>query len=249
MNYSNDKKREDKEKREFERMERYKKQDAIDYAQKAETEQRKSMQNKYKEMLDNQRRIKGDYKAYGNMTKVEKALNRNDLIAWKNYDYTTYAMIPGINSDTLKLSNKVEGEKGLHPKQRNIEKEQQRLNVYHTNLNSIRNDKAHMVSPISNDYDPSHTIIPSDSAPIQDERGVRTNSEPRRNLSLGGGKRNLSLDGPRSGPSTAFRANHPKYIQHHLYSSLDPINGTLYESKHGLGKSMTYGNINHGNAF
>lgn len=32
------------------------------------------------------------------MTDVEKKLNREDLIAFKNYDNNQYAMIPGINN-------------------------------------------------------------------------------------------------------------------------------------------------------
>lgn len=30
--------------------------------------------------------VKNQFKLYGNMTSVEKALNKNDLIAYKNYD-------------------------------------------------------------------------------------------------------------------------------------------------------------------
>lgn len=34
---------------------------------------------------------------FGNMTSVEKKLNRNDLLAYKNYDNTQYAIIPGYS--------------------------------------------------------------------------------------------------------------------------------------------------------
>eukprot|EP00349_Pseudokeronopsis_sp_Brazil_P008947 CAMPEP_0202970092 /NCGR_PEP_ID=MMETSP1396-20130829/16064_1 /ASSEMBLY_ACC=CAM_ASM_000872 /TAXON_ID= /ORGANISM="Pseudokeronopsis sp., Strain Brazil" /LENGTH=32 /DNA_ID= /DNA_START= /DNA_END= /DNA_ORIENTATION= len=32
------------------------------------------------------------------MTSVEKAMNRHDLIAYKNYDNNQYSMIPGISN-------------------------------------------------------------------------------------------------------------------------------------------------------
>lgn len=35
---------------------------------------------------------------YGNMTQVEKALNRPDLEAYKNYDNNQYSLIPGVNA-------------------------------------------------------------------------------------------------------------------------------------------------------
>ena len=35
---------------------------------------------------------------YGNMSKQEKALNKDDLIAYKNYDNNQYALIPGFSS-------------------------------------------------------------------------------------------------------------------------------------------------------
>ena len=35
----------------------------------------------------------------GNMTNVEKLLNKEDLIAYKNYDNKQYSMIPGISKE------------------------------------------------------------------------------------------------------------------------------------------------------
>jgi hypothetical protein len=37
-------------------------------------------------------------KAYGNMSAAEKAINRDDLHAYKEYDGKNYAMIPGIQA-------------------------------------------------------------------------------------------------------------------------------------------------------
>jgi hypothetical protein len=36
---------------------------------------------------------------YGNMSSIEKAMNRNELLAYKNYDNKNYTMIPGITSN------------------------------------------------------------------------------------------------------------------------------------------------------
>jgi len=33
---------------------------------------------------------------YGNMSSIEKALNKNDLNAYKNYDNRQYSLVPGI---------------------------------------------------------------------------------------------------------------------------------------------------------
>jgi hypothetical protein len=37
-------------------------------------------------------------KMYGNMTSIEKKMNKEDLDAWKKYDNNQYALIPGINN-------------------------------------------------------------------------------------------------------------------------------------------------------
>lgn len=41
---------------------------------------------------------------YGNMTKVEKQLNRDEIKAFKHHDNTNYAMIHGISSSPVKPS-------------------------------------------------------------------------------------------------------------------------------------------------
>ena len=33
---------------------------------------------------------------YGNMSSVEKALNKNEMEAYKNYDARQYSLIPGL---------------------------------------------------------------------------------------------------------------------------------------------------------
>ena len=39
-------------------------------------------------------------KRYGNMTNVEKRINKLDLVAYKNYDNHQYAKIPGFSPYT-----------------------------------------------------------------------------------------------------------------------------------------------------
>ena len=52
----------------------------------------------YKKHLDEQVNMKKKFEMYGNMSGVEKNLNRNELLAYKNYDHHNVAMIPGFNS-------------------------------------------------------------------------------------------------------------------------------------------------------
>lgn len=47
---------------------------------------KKEQQRKYKEMLDQHQQLRLQMKMHGNMTNVEKQLNKDDLLAWKNYD-------------------------------------------------------------------------------------------------------------------------------------------------------------------
>ena len=57
----------------------------------------KEKQN-YKQLLDEQIQVKNHFKMYGNMTSVEKGMNKQDLRAYKNYDNNQYSLIPGMNS-------------------------------------------------------------------------------------------------------------------------------------------------------
>ncbi len=40
--------------------------------------------------------VKDSFKMYGNMSSVEKALNKNDMRAYKNFDDRQYSLVPGI---------------------------------------------------------------------------------------------------------------------------------------------------------
>lgn len=51
---------------------------------------------------------------HGNMTGVEKQMNKDDLIAWKNYDNNQYSLIPGFstNKKFLERENKNSNSQG-----------------------------------------------------------------------------------------------------------------------------------------
>lgn len=51
--------------------------------------------NHYKDSLDQQIQSRRAMKAYGNMTNVEKEMNKDELIAYKNHDRNEVTMIPG----------------------------------------------------------------------------------------------------------------------------------------------------------
>jgi hypothetical protein len=54
------------------------------------------MQLRYKDMLDQQLEVKDGFKMEGNMSSVEKALNKNDLRAYKNFDNRQFSLVPGL---------------------------------------------------------------------------------------------------------------------------------------------------------
>jgi hypothetical protein len=69
-------------------------------AQMNEYEQfaKKKTKQNYKDMLDQQVNLKNQFKMYGNMSSMEKAMNRAELHAYKNNDNNQYSMIPGVTS-------------------------------------------------------------------------------------------------------------------------------------------------------
>ena len=62
-----------------------------------EAQKIKLMQSQnYKAELDKQLRVREQMRAYGNMSAAEKAMNKDDLIAYKHNINKNYALIPGI---------------------------------------------------------------------------------------------------------------------------------------------------------
>ena len=72
-----------------------------------EEERKKEQMALYKKHLDEQVNMKKKFEMYGNMSGVEKNLNRNELLAYKNYDHHNVAMIPGFNSSPHQPSQRV----------------------------------------------------------------------------------------------------------------------------------------------
>lgn len=62
-------------------------------------EDKKKRQDMYRQMLNSQIQYNNGLKSFGNMTKVEKMMNRDDLRAYKRFDNNQYSMIPGISPE------------------------------------------------------------------------------------------------------------------------------------------------------
>jgi len=97
--------------------------------------EKKHRQSNYKQMLDNQKKTREYMNMYGNMTGIEKQMNRNDLSAFKNYDNKTYALIPGLNSTSHAPSKKVIDDKMnkfniTGKRERSHEEENERMNQF-----------------------------------------------------------------------------------------------------------------------
>ena len=59
---------------------------------------KKAKQQMYRDLLNTQMQYQKELRGYGNMTELEKKLNRVDLMAYKHYDNKMYSLVPGINS-------------------------------------------------------------------------------------------------------------------------------------------------------
>jgi hypothetical protein len=52
----------------------------------------------YRQLLDTQIQYAKELQGYGNMTELEKKMNRVELQAYKHYDKNVYSLVPGVNS-------------------------------------------------------------------------------------------------------------------------------------------------------
>ena len=66
-------------------------------------------------MLDDQIRLQQNMRMNGNMTSEEKKLNKDDMVAYKNYDNKQYSLIPGVS----KNKNFMQRERKYSPEQNN----------------------------------------------------------------------------------------------------------------------------------
>lgn len=81
-------------------------------SEEEELMKKREAQRVYKEMLDHQNANRAAMKMYGNMTNVEKQINKEDLIAWKIYDNNQYSLIPGVSSQKKVFDRQQVGSKG-----------------------------------------------------------------------------------------------------------------------------------------
>lgn len=185
--------------------------------------QKKQEQNQYKELLDNQLKISKQRKMYGNMTGVEKSLNKDDLVAWKNYNHNTYAMIPGLNSSKKPLPEKILVDKQEHKRERSYEDEFHRMNQFGFTRDVTKARNPAYVSQYVN----------------SSRRGPDATAfslEPKREFTGSRGQVGSITESPKP-PSkvlssevparSMLRSGHQKYPNHHLYSNYNPISGAF----------------------
>ena len=70
--------------------------------------QNRAKKQNYKEMLDYQLQVRDKFKMAGNMSSNEKAINRYDLEAYKNYDSRHFSLVPGIQHQKYNSVNQYE---------------------------------------------------------------------------------------------------------------------------------------------
>ena len=75
----------------------------------------------------------------GNMTNVEKQMNRDDLIAYKNYDNKQYAMVPGISKEKNFLDRtKLGSGGGAQPESRDSPNRNTSTNKFHAQQERLK---------------------------------------------------------------------------------------------------------------
>jgi hypothetical protein len=68
---------------------------------------------------------------YGNMTGVEKQMNKDEMLAYKNYETHTTSLIPGLNSSVQTPTERVMHDKMVKgPSTRTLQTDVDRLNKF-----------------------------------------------------------------------------------------------------------------------
>lgn len=183
-----------------------------------EKSEKKARQIKYKEMLDNQAKTRQNMKMYGNMTGIEKQLNKNDLSAFKHYDNKTYALIPGLNSVSYSPSKKVAEDKALKQVGRSFEEMDHRMNQF-----GLTRDVTLVKNPAlygnafksTNDDITGHAKNRSSTQRADDNKYRTTQSSPMAKASP---KMPFGVESTKINSINNFN-------NHHLYQSYNPISG------------------------
>ena len=94
---------------------------------------KRAKQQMYRDLLNTQMQYQKELRGYGNMTELEKKINRVDLMAYKNYDNKMYSLVPGINSqlneDAVSVTSKyprkqkVDADENTSPQLKQIEEQ------------------------------------------------------------------------------------------------------------------------------
>ena len=154
-------------------------------------EDKKKRQEMYRQMLNSQIQYNNGLKAFGNMTRVEKEMNKDDLKAYKRHDNTQYGLIPGINNE-----KRYPKESSAKKDQLSYDEQQRRLEAYGygrylkkaptqfsiDNLNSSVTNNARASSKAFNAMNRSYTGGYDNGAAVQNVNEVPNS---RRNINLG----------------------------------------------------------------
>jgi len=188
---------------------------------------KKAEQNQYKDMLDTQVRGSKQRRMYGNMTGVEKSLNKDDLVAWKNYDHNTYALIPGLNSSKKPIPNKLLLDKNAHKRDRSYDEELHRMNQFgFTRDVTLARDPSYSekMAKSSRKFPESQSVGPS-----RTQNGSRE-SQNRSHVKADYSNQQKVMTGE-SPSRSKLQSGHRMYKNHHLYSNYNPINGSFYQTE------------------
>lgn len=182
---------------------------------------------KYKEALDNQYKTREYMNMYGNMTGIEKQLNKNDLIAFKHYDNKTYALIPGLNSVSYSPSKKIAEEKEAKKGERTHEEELQRMNQF-----GLTRDVTLVKNPATLSTQNAHRSSVDD---------ITGHNNTARNKDLKSLNR-TSVTANTATPNLPFTTSNVSlntFNNHHLYQSYNPISGVYSPEKQAMNQARS----------
>jgi hypothetical protein len=185
--------------------------------------EKKARQQQYKDMLDNQKNTRKAMNMYGNMTGIEKQLNKNDLSAFKNYDAKTYALIPGMNSISHSPGKKVMEDKFNKKRERTHEEENHRMNQF-----GLTRDVTLIKNP--NSYAPNAFKASNDD--ITGHAQSARHSAQNRSI---GGPNSASIKAPTGNANMTVN----NFNNHHLYQSYNPISGSYSPEKHNMNQNRS----------
>ena len=202
--------------------------------------QKKKQQDSYKNMLDNQMKISKQKRMYGNMTGVEKSFNKNDLSAYKHYDGNTYALIPGLNSSTKPVSNKVTMDKLNKKRDRSYDDELHRMNQFgFTRDVTLASSQSVKYNPPNGRQVPENAAFSHDpiNRSMQNMAIAKPNvlaSPAYQDVNASPGKLHSRGEPNRS----MLTSSHKKYPNHHLYGQYNLINGNMHQTETNINKAV-----------